>query len=268
VSRSPSDADVDAFRRDGAVCLRGLLDADQLALAAAGIEAVLADPSPLAIQAAPPGQGSFAEDFRNWKRVPAIETLARCGAVAGAAARLTGSTRVRLHHDHVLVKEAGTAQRTPWHQDQPYYDIDGHQTVSFWIPVDPVPRASTLELVAGTHRGPWLMPRTFMAREAQWFPEGSLAELPDIDADRDAFEILGWELDPGDVVCFHMLTVHGAGGFTGPGRRRVLSLRYTGDDVVRRARPWRTSPPFPELADELADGAPLVHPLFPLVWPR
>src|SRR3982074_600864 len=55
-----------------------------------------------------------------------------------------------------------------------------------WVPVDPVGRESTLEFVAGSHRGPWLMPRSFMDAQAQWFPEGSLA---------------GWELEPGDVVC-------------------------------------------------------------------
>jgi hypothetical protein len=31
-------------------------------------------------------------------------------------------------------------------------------------------------------------------------------------------------------------------------------------------RTWTTSPPFPGLEDELADGAPLDHPLFPVVW--
>jgi hypothetical protein len=75
-----------------------------------------------------------------------------------------------------------TRQRTPWHQDQPYYNVDG-RGVSAWIAVDPVPEAGCLELVAGSHRGPWLMPRTFLHREARWFPEGSLAELPDIDAE-------------------------------------------------------------------------------------
>jgi hypothetical protein len=43
--------------------------------------------------------------------------------------------------------------------------------------------------VAGSHRGPWLLPRTFLRGEARWFPEGSLAELPDIDADPVAFDI-------------------------------------------------------------------------------
>ena len=83
--------------------------------------------------------------------------------------------QARFYHDHVLVKEGGTAQRTPWHQDQPYYNVDGHG-VSAWIAVDPVPAGGSLQLVAGTHRGPWLMPRTFLRKEARWFPEGSLAE--------------------------------------------------------------------------------------------
>jgi hypothetical protein len=65
-----------------------------------------------------------------------------------------------------------------------------------------------------------------------------------------------------------MLTLHCAGGVEGPRRRRVLSLRYLGDDVTHAPRPWKTSPDFPGLADELDDGAPMDHPLFPIVWER
>jgi ectoine hydroxylase-related dioxygenase (phytanoyl-CoA dioxygenase family) len=140
-----------------------------------------------------------------------------------------------------------------------------------WIPVDPVPRESTLEFVKGSHRngdvqGPWYMPRTFLDGQAKWFPEGSLAELPDVDAEPEQFPVIGWELEPGDAVCFHMLTLHAAGGVRGAQRRRVLSLRFLGDDMVHAVRAWTTSPPFPGLADELPDGAPLDHPLFPIVW--
>jgi ectoine hydroxylase-related dioxygenase (phytanoyl-CoA dioxygenase family) len=80
--------------------------------------------------------------------------------------------------------------------------------------------------------------------------------------------VIGWALEPGDAVCFHMLTLHAAGGVSGTHRRRVLSLRFLGDDMVHAVREWDTSPPFPGLADELPDGAPLDHPLFPIVWSR
>jgi len=74
------------------------------------------------------------------------------------------------------------------------------------------------------------MPRSFMDDQAKWFPEGSLEELPDIEAKRDD-EILGWDLEPGDVVCFHMLTLHAAAGVGEGRRRRVFSVRLLGDDI-------------------------------------
>ena len=70
-------------------------------------------------------------------------------ALPRVAAALMQRETVRIYHDHLLVKEPGTKQATPWHQDQPYYNVAGRQNVSFWIPVDPVPLASI-----------WYMPRT------------------------------------------------------------------------------------------------------------
>ena len=254
------------FQRDGAVCIRQLLSPDEVALLRSGIDANLAAPSPRAkVASRPEDPGRFFEDFCNWQDIAQFDRLVHESPLAPAAQRLMQSPTVRLYHDHVLVKEPGTRQRTPWHQDQPYYNIDGQQNISMWIPVDPVPRPATLEFVAGSHLGPWLMPRTFMDNQAKWFPEGSLQDLPDIEADRSAHNILGWEITPGDVVCFHMLTLHGAGGFEGPGRRRVFSVRFMGDDARHAPRPWTTSPEFPGLADALPAGAPMDHPLFPLL---
>ena len=261
-----SDQDVADFQRDGAVCIRQLLNADEVALLREGIDSNLAAPSPRAkVASRPDDPGRFFEDFCNWQTIPQFERLVRETPLAPAAQRLMQSRTVRLYHDHVLVKEPGTRQRTPWHQDQPYYNIDGMQNISMWIPVDPVPRPATLEFVAGSHLGPWLMPRTFMDNQAKWFPEGSLQDLPDIEADRSAHHILGWDIAPGDVVCFHMLALHGAGGFEGPGRRRVFSVRFLGDDTRHAPRPWTTSPDFPGLADTLPAGAPMDHPLFQLL---
>jgi ectoine hydroxylase-related dioxygenase (phytanoyl-CoA dioxygenase family) len=258
----------DAFARDGVVCVRGALGPDEVALAAEAIETVLAQPGPLAqVASGAADPGRFFEDFCRWTEVDAIGRLARDSRVPAIAAALLATPQVRLYHDHVLVKEGGTAQRTPWHQDQPYYNVDG-RGVSAWIPVDPVPEAGSLELLAGSHAGPWLMPRTFLTGEAKWFPEGSLAELPDIEADRDAFDLRQYALQPGDAVFFDFLAVHGAPGFPFAGRRRVLSLRYLSADARHAPRRWRTSPPFEGLVDELPEGVELDHPLFPVVWPR
>jgi ectoine hydroxylase-related dioxygenase (phytanoyl-CoA dioxygenase family) len=261
----------DAYARDGAVVIRGLLTPDEVATLRRGIDANLAQPSPRAIVASQPDDpGFFIEDFCCWRDNADYRQTIEHTPLAAVAGWLMQSRSARLYHDHMLTKEAGTRQPTPWHQDQPYYNVDGFQNVSFWIPVDPVSRAATLEFAAGTHRGPWLMPRTFLSNEARWFPEGSLAELPDLEAGRHAqpptHRILGWELEPRDAVAFHMLTLHASGGVEPGRRRRVFSVRFLGDDMRHTPRRWKTSPDFPGLADELPAGAPMDHPLFPLLW--
>jgi ectoine hydroxylase-related dioxygenase (phytanoyl-CoA dioxygenase family) len=261
-----TDQQVADYQRDGAVCIRQLLNADEIALLRGGIEANLAAPSPRAIVASRPDDpGRFIEDFCNWQHIDAYRRFIVESPLAWVAQRLMGSRTVRLYHDHLLVKEPGTRQRTPWHQDQPYYNVDGRQNLSCWIPVDPVPRASTLEFVAGSHRGPWLMPRSFMDQQARWFPEGSLADLPDIETARGSFDIVGWAIEPGDFVCFNMLALHAAAGSQGSQRRRVFSVRFLGDDMRHAPRAWKTSPDFPGLAEQLPAGAPMDHPLFPLL---
>ncbi len=253
------------YWRDGAVCVRGAFTSEHIALAEAAIDANLASLSGTAKRASATDDGAFIEDFCNWRRIPEMERFIRDSGAARLAGELMGATQVRLYHDHVLVKEPGTKQRTPWHQDLPYYNVDGRLNISMWCPVDPVDRQSTLEFVAGSHLGPWYMPRTFLDGQAKWFPDGSLQELPAIDGN-PAFPIIGWELEPGDAGFFHMLTLHAAGGVSGRSRRRVLSVRFLGDDMVHAPRRWVTSPPFPGLEDELPAGAALDHPLFPVLW--
>ena len=237
-----------------------------VALLRRGINENLGAPSPRAkVASQPDDPGYFVEDFCCWNENEAYRQFIFGSGLGEVAADLMGSARARLYHDHMLTKEAGTRAPTPWHQDQPYYNVEGRQNVSFWIPIDPVPRASTLEFVAGSHLGPWRMPRSFMDAQARWFPEGSLADLPDIEADRAAHPILGWALEPGDVVAFHMLTLHASAGSVS--RRRVFSLRFLGDDAIHAPRAWTTSPAFPGLEAELPAGAAMDHPLFPIVWP-
>jgi len=254
------------YQREGAVVLRGLLNPKQVDQLRQGIEHNLAHLSPLAqVASQKDDPGHFVEDFCTWQDNPHYAAILRDSALPGVARALMQSQGVRIYHDHLLVKEPGTRQVTPWHQDQPYYNVSGRQNVSFWIPVDPVAEESTLRFVAGSHEGTWYMPRTFRDNQARWFAEGTLAELPAIDAEPQRYRQLAWALEPGDAVAFHMLTLHASGGVCPSQRRRVFSARYLGDDSRHAVRPWRTSPPFPGLDARLADGALMDDPLFPLV---
>ena len=265
--RTPTRDEIDAFQRDGAVCLRGMVSPSDLENLRDGIDANLAHPSPRAkIANGPDDPGRFIEDFRCWPENTRYRSFIFDSGIGEAAAMLMQSQTARLYHDHMLTKEAQTQQKTPWHQDQPYYNIEGMQNCSFWIPVDRVERSATLEFVAGSHKGPWLMPRSFMDNQAKWFPPGSLQELPDIEARRSDYPVLGWALELGDIVCFHMLALHASGGTTN--RRRVFSLRFLGDDIVHEPRAWTTSPDFSDMQADIPRGAPMQHVLFPVVWPQ
>ena len=264
-----TDQDVEAYQRDGAVCLRGVFARDWVDRVAAGVEKNLAEPSPFAKFYTPKGHpGFFFGDYCNWSRIPDFREFVLDSPAAAIAGRVMRSRTVRIFHDHLLVKEPGTVERTPWHHDLPYYCVDGTQICSIWMPLDPVPRETSIEYVAGSHRwGQWFMPRRFVDQQNYDYEAGAYPSVPDIDAERAKYTILGWEMEPGDCVVFHGLTLHGApGNLSLERRRRAFSTRWLGDDMVYATRPGTTSPPFPELAGRLRPGDPMDHELFPVVW--
>ena len=195
----------------------------------------------------------------------AVGSLAAVNAHLGNIAFRTGEKAVRFFHEHVLVKEPGTREISPWHQDQPYYCVDGEQVCSIWIPLDPVPQSVCPEFVAGSHR--WnrmFTPLKFADHRPYDGAFERFEDLPDIEATRGDYEILSWALEPGDAIAFHMKTVHGAPGTaTHATRRRAIATRWLGDDAVFAERPFTTSPPFPELG--LEPGDPMEYELFPVV---
>jgi ectoine hydroxylase-related dioxygenase (phytanoyl-CoA dioxygenase family) len=252
------------YARDGAVILRGAVPPEALKQLAAAVEAVESRPGPLFIEMRPEGEtgGSrrFWEDFRRWRDVPELVSGLCAAHLGDAAAELLGVRQVRLFHDHILVKEAASPLETPLHQDLPYYPVNGTTTVSFWIPLDDVPRSSALEFVRGSHRGKMFMPRSFKGGRPLVFQDtGELPEVPVLENDgvdeENGDQIIGWEAHPGDAIVFNMLTLHRAGPTTGLAHaRRAVSFRFVavegeGGDVIYAPRPKRTSPPYPEFEE-------------------
>ncbi len=256
-----TDKMVEDFQRDGVVLVKGLWK-DWVEPLRAGIERNMAEPGPYAAENLKPGEGGrFFDDYCNWTRIAEFEEVIKGSDVAQVAARLMQSNRVQMFHDHVLVKEPGTTKPTPWHQDGPYYFVQGRQTVSFWSPLDPVKEAS-LRCVAGSHR--WekeVLPTRWLA-ETSFYPD-SEKYMPVPDPDAEGMTVLEWEMEPGDAVAFDYLTLHGARGNNASSRRRAFSLRLLGDDARYVNRPGRTSPPFP--GHDMVEGQVLRQDWFPFL---
>jgi ectoine hydroxylase-related dioxygenase (phytanoyl-CoA dioxygenase family) len=233
---------VEAFRRDGVALLPGLF-ADHVEALRAGVERNMAEPGPHGAEnTTGDDTGRFFDDYCNWQRIPEFERVIREGPAVEAAAALMGSDRVQLFHDHVLVKEPGTSKATPWHQDAPYYFVEGRQTVSFWVPLDPVTDAG-LRCVRGSHR--WSRPvlPTRWLKGDGFYPEPE-AWMPVPDPDAEGMDVAEWPMEPGDAVAFAFGTLHGARANRADTRRRAFSLRLVGEDARYVERPGPTSPPF------------------------
>ncbi|UWQ25369.1 phytanoyl-CoA dioxygenase family protein [Leisingera aquaemixtae] len=252
------------FQRDGVVLIRGLF-ADQAELLRAGVAANMENPGPYASDNEKAGQtGRFFDDYCNWTRIPEFQQAIEESPVAEVAADLMQSQSVQMFHDHVLVKEPGTSMATPWHQDGPYYFVEGKQTISFWSPLDEVKEA-TLRCVAGSHRWEKEVLPTRWVSEEDFFPdEGQYMPVPDPEA--EGMTVLEYPMQPGDAVAFNYKTLHGARGNTSASRRRAFSLRLVGDDARYVERPGRTSPPFP--GHGMQPGQRLREDWFPILLQR
>ena len=252
-----------AFRDQGVTVLRGVF-ADWIAPLREGTQRNLANPSPLHRNYTKAGARFFG-DYCNWAAIPEFDAFVRESPAGEVARQLMGSRVARIFHEHLLVKEAGADIPTPWHHDSPYYCVAGRQSVSLWLPLDPVPREICLESVAGSHAwGKLFRPRRFDGT-AYDHQTDDLVEMPDISGNRDAYDIVSWDLAPGDCIAFNFLTVHGAPGNPTAGARRAFSTRWFGEDAVYADRGGVTSPPYPHLTSRLKSGDPLPLEEFPII---
>lgn len=262
-----TEADVEAYQRDGAVCLRGVF-ADWVETLIRGLDANLEAPGPYICESTEEGEpGRFFDDYCNWQRIPEYRDYVLNSPAAEIAARVMRSERAQFFHEHVFLKETDTQHATPWHHDLPYYCVDGRQTVSIWVPLDPVSRDIAVLFVAGSHRWERLFyPRNFIDGSHFDHDDPRLEPVPDIDANEGDYRILSWETRPGDALLFDFRTLHGTSAGLISGRRRAFATRWLGDDVRYCQRSGETSPPYPGIG--LKSGDPMREDWFPVLWPR
>jgi len=258
-----------ALERDGVVCIRGAFERRWLDVVARGIERELDAPGAGFVEQAAGLPGRFVTDYCAAQRIEEFQDFIVHSPAAELAGRLMGAASARFLMDVLWIKEPGTTKPTAWHQDQPYFCVDGRQMCSIWLPVDPVPASVALRFVRGSHRwGKWYRPQLTSGKELYSFTDpGSRWEtIPDFDAELDKHEILAWDLSPGDCLVFHALTVHAAlGNPQVETRRRVLTTVWFGDDATFGVRPSTPRPLFE--GHGLKPGEPMDSPCFPRLWP-
>jgi ectoine hydroxylase-related dioxygenase (phytanoyl-CoA dioxygenase family) len=250
-----SEAEIAAFEADGAVCIRGLFDDEWIERMQDAIERVKCERDV---------PGYFSDTFL-WERDDDFRAFVFHSPAAQIARELMRSRSSRFYFDHLFVKEPGTQKASPWHHDLPYWPVEGEQVCSVWLALDYVTKASSgLEYVAGSHRwGRRFRPESFGGSRTPIEGRPEYETIPDVENNRDRYRFLNWDMEPGDCLVHHALTVHGASGNTSlHHRRRALATRWVGDDATYAPEASSYEP----LKDaSLAPGDPLNSPKFPLI---
>lgn len=264
--RPITEDEIDTYREDGIVCLRGLFDADWVSFLREQVAADMANPSGMVKDINEQGStGFFFGDTFVCHHLDGFKHAVFDSPAAEIAATVMGSATSTLIFDQILAKEPGTSTRTLWHHDATYWPVAGDMISTLWLALDEVTaETGAVEYVRGSHR--WGKRFAAVSFDPNQKYEEDLPPVPDIDAERDRHRIVQPELSPGDCTLHHGLTVHGApGNVTETARRRAYITRWAGDDVTYNPRP--------KLQRMLRDpgiepGAPLACELFPLVWRR
>lgn len=251
------------FDEDGIVCLRGAFSKEWVELLRQAAEESMQAPGELHAELAAERQekGRFFHDTFIWQRNATCKRFVFESAAARIAAQLMQSQKINLFFDQWLIKEPGTETETPWHNDMPYWPIDGRQICSVWVALDPVrTETGAVQYVKGSHRrGEKYKPASFSGGDQY---KEDLPPVPDIEGNRDQYDIIAYDLEPGDCTVHHGFLVHGSPGNSSSSlRRRAYVSRWTGDDVVFHPRDGiQEMPTFPGIAP----GGPLDSDL----WPR
>lgn len=263
------------FHDDGVVFLEAALDARDMALCKAAFEWTRGHPGPGASRFYADQPGHLYQDLANPGALPAYREVLTESSVADIVGRLWGSDDVWFFYEQIFVREGAPVRRTPWHQDSPYLPIAGDQLAVMWITFEPVPRDEALEFIPGSHRGTLFNGSAFDPSDdtAPIYPGGVLPQLPDIEADRSAWPIVSWAVQPGDVIVFHPGVLHGGSSTTDGRDRHTLSLRFFGADAnfVLRPSSAQNMPDysFARAGQRLKPGEPFRnHPAYPKLRPR
>ena len=225
--RDLTSEEIAAFGRDGVIRLKGLYSADTVATLSRLLDDIAASHPPMK------GMGTSGATYQ-WMTRDDVRDFALFGPTARPVRQAMQSECLRFFFDQEFIKEKNLMEPTPWHHDYTFWPIQGNQIASVWTAIEPVtPETSALEFVAGSH----LWNRLFQAiglggKDVSTIPRD---KMPDIEANREKYEIVSWDLEPGDALLFHARTLRGARGNAFPlqleAGGRSTTPRWIGDDV-------------------------------------
>jgi hypothetical protein len=232
------------LERDGVVCVRQGFDEGEMKLVDAAFAWTMDHPGPGASKRYTFEPGTFFETTGHSPDEAPYRTIFEQTRIRELLSEIYDGRPAWYLGEQLFFKEGAQVRRTPWHQDLSYLNFRGDSVIGVWISLGDLPKAACLEFVRGSHRGVLYNGASYIDPDDDThplYPETAMPRLPAIEAERDRWDILSWDIRRGDLLVFHLGALHGGGG-TVPGiTRRSLTLRFFSDDAV-----WSEPLPAPD----------------------
>ena len=279
--RTITTNEVETYHRDGVLKLSGMFDKDWIEILNKGLDANIGTPTKRSrIWYKDTSGRSMFYDHTAWQGIEEYKKFIFSSPAAQICGQLMDSATVNFFFDSVFVRSTGTQFETPWHQDEPYWSVEGYDACSLWMPLVSVKQKSSLSFVPGSHRLKTvfkqynfgdLNPVRKKNVDQVDFSDIAEQEFPDINADPEHFGVVSWDMQPGDCIVFNGRTMHGGSGKLDDGcELRVFTTKWVGDDVRIKFRDCGMDPDHrPDMIEKgLKPGDRPDTDLYPQIWKR
>ena len=279
--RTITPDEVETYHRDGVLLLPGMFDKDWIELLNKGLDANIEAPTRRSrIWYKDTSGRSMFYDHTAWQGIEEYRKFIFNSPAAQICGQLMRSTTINFFFDSVFVRSTGTQFETPWHQDEPYWSVEGYDACTIWMPLGPVKHKNALSFVPGSHRLKTvfkqynfgdLNPVRKKNVDQVDFSDIAEQEFPDINADPKRFGVVSWDMQPGDCIAFNGRTMHGGSGkLDDDCELRVFTTKWVGDDVRIKFRDCGMDPDHSAdmIEKDLKPGDRPGTNLYPRIWTR
>ena len=277
--RAVTDTELENYWRDGVAKLPGLVSAPLVEAITDALDAQIENPSQWGGTGKQRSDRCFGIDDAMLRSYLTHETMGE------NAARAMRTSSANFFFDHMFLFEADSpVDDHYWHQDLPYWPVEGEHIVSFWLSLtNCTAETAALKFVPGTHRNDgFYRPKSFdgstlvgdLGERASLAIDASADFLdqpaPAFHVDPAAHGVREYAYAPGDAVMFSTKIVHSSGGNRSKTSRRLAySARYFGSDARHTLRQGVFQDPalLPDADEPFEVGAPMRSRRWPQVFP-
>ena len=220
--RPISQNEIEQFDHDGVILLKEMFDSEWISTLSQGLDKNIDLPSNRSrIWDRDENGRTMFYDAQAWQNISEYQNFIFNSPAAAIAGKLMNSGQINFYFDAVFVRSPGSQFATPWHQDEPYWSVEGYNTCTIWMPLVPVKRENALAFVPGSHRFDStfyqfnfgsLNPDKIKDVDETNFDGITDVEFPDIAADPEKYGVISWDMNPGDCIAFNSRIMHGGSG--------------------------------------------------------